>query len=226
MPPETAQDALASLHTRLPESANTQARFQCNRKISDEPDGDRTLRNAVAAAQRGDREAVRYLYIRFKDNVYGYVLSIVHDRHEAEDLTQHVFMKLMDVIVKYEPRDVPFSSWVLRVARNVAVDHVRARRMIPVEEVFGDGGDGAGGPAVEDALSLRDALRALPGPQREVVVLRHLAGLSPGEIAARLHKSESAVHGLHHRGRRALKAELAQQGSKPATRSAGPRAIA
>jgi RNA polymerase sigma-70 factor (ECF subfamily) len=212
-------DAVTPLH-RSPEPGVAQACFRRNRKIDDDPESARTLQNAVVAAQRGDRDALRYLYIRFKDNVYGYVLSIVHDTHEAEDLTQHVFLKLIDVIVKYEPREVPFSSWVLRVARNVAVDHMRARRLVPVEEVFGDDADGGAGPAFEESLSLRQALGALPDEQREVVVLRHVAGLSPGEIATRLNKTESAVHGLHHRGRGTLKAELIRQGSAPATRGA------
>ena len=72
-------------------------------------------------------DAVRFLYVRFKDNVYGYVLSIVREPHEAEDVTQQVFMKLMSSISKYEPRAVPFTAWILRVARNVAIDHLRQR---------------------------------------------------------------------------------------------------
>ncbi len=56
---------------------------------------DRELADAVARAQAGDNEAIRFLYIRYKDNVYGYVLSFVRDPHEAEDVTQHVFLKLM-----------------------------------------------------------------------------------------------------------------------------------
>jgi RNA polymerase sigma-70 factor (ECF subfamily) len=48
-------------------------------------------------------------------------------------------------------------------------------------------------------------------------VLRHFAGLSPLEIARRTGRSEGSIHGLHHRGRRALKAELISRGSAPAT---------
>src|SRR6266542_5398541 len=74
----------------------------------------RIVLRAVARAKTGDREALRYLYVRYADNVYGYVLSIVRDQHDAEDVTQHVFGKLMTAIVKYEPRGVPFSAWILR----------------------------------------------------------------------------------------------------------------
>ena len=97
---------------------------------------DEAIDRAVTAAQAGDMDAIRFLYMRYKDNVYGYVLSIVREQHEAEDCTQQVFMKLISAIQRYEPRTVPFTAWILRVARNVAIDHLRQRRAIPREEVF------------------------------------------------------------------------------------------
>ena len=67
------------------------------------------------------------------------------------------------------------------------------------------------------ALSLREALARLPADQREVLVLRHVAGLSPGEIADRLGKTEASIHGLHHRGRSALRAALSELDAAPVT---------
>ena len=67
----------------------------------------------------------------------------------------------------------------------------------------------------ERSQCLRDALRRLPAEQREVLVLRHIAGLSPGEIAERLGKTEGSVHGLHHRGRGALQAALRELEAAP-----------
>ena len=91
---------------------------------------------AVARAKDGDADALRYLYLRYADNVYGYVCSIVRDEYEAEDVTQHIFAKLLTAIHRYEPRVVPFSAWILRVAHNAAIDHVRTRRPVPIEEVL------------------------------------------------------------------------------------------
>lgn len=180
---------------------------------------------AVRRAQQGDRQALGFLYARYADNVCGYVRSIVHDQHEAEDITQHVFAKLIQVIGKYEERDVPFFAWILRVARNVAVDHIRRQRAIPVEEVR-TVYESTGTPSTVGAYQhdervndLREALATLPVDQREVLVLRHFAGLSPTEIAARTGRTEGSVHGLHHRGRRALQAGLAERGAAPATAS-------
>ncbi len=176
----------------------------------------RLISRAVKRAQEGDREAIGFLYARYADNVCGYVRSIVRDQHEAEDVTQQVFAKLINVIGKYQERDVPFFAWILRVSRNVAVDHMRRQRAIPVEEVrtSDESQDRTGAERMSD---LRDALATLPRDQREVLVLRHIAGLSPVEIAERTGRSEGSVHGLHHRGRRALKADLTSRGAMPST---------
>jgi RNA polymerase sigma-70 factor (ECF subfamily) len=162
--------------------------------------------------------AIRFLYVRYKDNIFGYVLSFVHDQHEAEDVTQQVFLKLISVIAKYRPREAPFTAWLLRVARNVALDHLRQRRLVPCEEVYAPSHE-ADDSARERRFGLEQALEALPQEQRSVVVLRHLVGLSPGEIATQMGRSESAVHGLHHRARKAIKRELIEVACAPTVRA-------
>jgi RNA polymerase sigma-70 factor, ECF subfamily len=181
--------------------------FRRRTTLDETPEHDGTVARAVVRAKQGDEEALRYLYVRYADNVYGYVNSIVQDDHEAEDVTQHVFAKLMVVLPKYEQREVPFFAWILRVARNVALDHVRQRRPIPCEDVRTADEEGDG-DRQEGIATLKAALAELPEEQRQVLVLRHVAGLSPGEIAERLGKTESSVHGLHHRGRGALQTVL------------------
>jgi RNA polymerase sigma-70 factor, ECF subfamily len=178
--------------------------------------GDDLLYRAIARAKEGDPAALHFLYARYSDDVFGYVNSIVRDHHEAEDITQNVFAKLMVAIRKYEQREVPFSAWILRVARNAALDHMRARRTVPCEEVRVSD-EGLEETSFDRSRTLREALEQLPDDQREVLVLRHIAGLSPGEIAYRLGKTESSVHGLHHRGRGALRAALVELGTAPVT---------
>jgi RNA polymerase sigma-70 factor (ECF subfamily) len=172
------------------------------------------VRRAVVRLKQGDRSALHFLYVRYADDVCGFVRSIVRDEHEAEDITHNVFAKLITAIHKYEPREVPFAAWILRVARNAAFDHRRARRQIPFEEVrtSDEGHDQVGFDRLQ---ALREAIHRLPQDQREVLVLRHIAGLSPSEIARRLGKTESSVHGLHHRGRGALQAALRELEAAP-----------
>ena len=171
----------------------------------------------VAHAKEGDRDAWCSLYVRYANSVYTYVRSIVRDDDEAQDVTQHVFTKLMTAVVKYDDRGVPFVAWLLRLARNVAIDHLRANRLTPTDPVVApDTGTGA---ELDRAHAVRIALAALPDEQRQVVILRHILGLTPAEIAERLGRTESSIHGLHHRGRLALQRELAQLDSTPLTRT-------
>jgi len=193
------------------------AGFRARRTLDDSEEAAREVRLAIARAKEGDRDALRLLYIRYADNVYGYLRSIVKDDREAEDLTQQVFMKLMSVIVKYEDQGVPFSGWLLRLARNVALDHLRRRRPIPTEDVYGADSHSDEHEARERARDLHAALATLPEEQRNVMIMRHVVGLSPPEIAERTGRTESSIHGLQHRGRRALQLELSRLGAAPAT---------
>ena len=139
-------------------------------------------RQAVAAAKRGDWDGIHYLYVRYVDDVVSYIQSIVRDHHEAEDITENVFTKLITVIERYEERAVPFAAWIMQVARNATFDHLRARRQMPVEEVRTS--DPCADPLeFERRQCLKEALAGLPDEQREVLVLRHVLGLSPSEIA-------------------------------------------
>jgi RNA polymerase sigma-70 factor (ECF subfamily) len=197
-----------------------QACFRGSSTLDDSPVVTREVRLAIARAKEGDRDAVRFLYIRYSDNVYGYIRSIVRDEKDAEDITQQVFLKLMTVITRYEECGVPFSGWLLRVARNAALDHLRRHRAIPTEDVTATYGGHSDDDSLDRARSLRTALDALPEEQRNVVVMRHVIGLTPPEIAEQMGRSESSIHGLHHRGRRALKQELLRLQSAPSTTAA------
>ena len=189
------------------------------RRLEHTKDGEELVLAAVRRAKLGDQDAIRFLYLRYADNVYGYVCSIVRDEHEAEDVTQGIFAKLLTALERYEPRSVPFSAWILRIAHNAAIDHMRARRAVPCEEVRSVD-DEDFDLSRERARDLHTALDKLPAEQRDVIVMRFVLGLSPREIADRIGRSEDAVHGLQHRGRTTLRRELTALQSAPAARRA------
>lgn len=184
--------------------------------VKGDRDESQLVLKAVALAKEGDMDALHFLYARYAPDVLGYVRSFVKDHHEAEDITQNIFAKLMKAIQKYEQREVPFSAWILRVARNAALDHIRARREVPCEEVR-TSDEGHHEVGAERCRSLRLAFDELPVEQREVAVLRHIVGLSPTEIAGVLGKTESSIHGLHHRGRGTLQTALRNLDAAPVT---------
>jgi RNA polymerase sigma-70 factor (ECF subfamily) len=155
------------------------------------------------------------LYVLHAPAVHAHVLRVVRDVDDADDVTQQVFAKLLTGLDRYRPGEAPFIVWVLRVARNTAIDHVRHARAVSADSV----GEvcGPDDRQVEELQSsLRAALAQLPPGQRDVLLLTHLVGLSPREIAAVLGCTVRAVHGLHYRGRGAARVTLTEFGAAPA----------
>lgn len=171
----------------------------------------RLVQEAVSNAKAEDQGGVDYLYIRYASDVRQFIESLVRDEELSEEITNQIFDRLTITIRRYEPREVPFAAWIMRLARNAALDSMRTRRAIPRKESpLADSERTTFETNVDRGRDLRSALEQLPDDQREVLILRHIAGLSPVEIAATLEKSESSVHALHHRGRRTLQARLTE----------------
>ena len=86
------------------------------------PDAD-----VVRLAQQGRELAFRELVRRYERPVFSLVFRMVRDRETAEDLAQDAFVKILNHIDKYSP-EFKFSSWLFKIANNVAIDHLRRRR--------------------------------------------------------------------------------------------------
>lgn len=160
------------------------------------------------------------LYRLYRDMVRSYVGTIVRDRSEAEDVTQQVFIRLMSTIDRYQRGKAPFTAWLRRVAHNVAIDHLRHRHPVPLGPRQVAAAPPRGGRVI-DGSEIREAIATLGYEQRQVLVLRQIVGLSPPEIAKLMETTESAVHSLHYRARRALKLELAERQLAPLISRAG-----
>jgi RNA polymerase sigma-70 factor, ECF subfamily len=174
------------------------------------------VRRAVLAARAGNSDAMRDLYERHAARVHAYALKILGDENDADDVTQQVFAKLMTELDRYRPSEARFMAWILRVAHNAAIDHLRRAHTVACEQR--DEPDAYDHVAAANArTSLRAALASLPPAQRDVLLLTHVVGLSPAEIAARLGRTVRSVHGLHYRGRVAARLALNELGSAPAT---------
>jgi RNA polymerase sigma-70 factor, ECF subfamily len=200
------------------EATAARSGYRRRRQLSHPPAAAGLVSAAAVRARDGDDDALRLLYLLYADNVYGYVLAIVRDEHDAEDITSEVFSRLPRALARYQAGAVPFAAWLLRVARNAALDHLRAQRSVPRAEVHA--ATEAAEPASERLADLRAALAALPADQRQVMLMRLVAGMSPGEVAAELGRSVDAIHALQHRARRKLRRELTQQGWAPTSLAA------
>jgi RNA polymerase sigma-70 factor, ECF subfamily len=180
---------------------------------------------AVGRARRGDADALGYLYRQYAPGVFAYVRRILRNDYDAQDVTQQVFVKLATSLDKYDPRRADFSAWMLRMAHNAAVDHLRKQRLTLLSDSIEAPAD-AEESDPDKGRSLRETFRALSSAQRDVLLLRDVVGLTPREVARCLGKSEAAVNTCHHRARLAAVRSLVSMGSTPATRSRASRRAA
>jgi RNA polymerase sigma-70 factor, ECF subfamily len=174
---------------------------------------DAALERLVDDARSGDPRAFGRLFDHYHGPIYRYIVSRVHRPSDAEDLTQLVFMKVLEALPRYESRGIPFGGWLFRLARNAVIDHVRTHRDHADLEVVALRAGRDAGPeeivAVRQALDeVAAALEALTEEQREAIALRFFAGLSAREAAEVMGKQEGTVRGLQFRAIAAMRRTL------------------
>jgi RNA polymerase sigma-70 factor (ECF subfamily) len=145
----------------------------------------------LAGFAAGDQEAAAAFVRRFQRRVYGLALTIVGDSGTAEDVAQEAFVRAWRRAATYDARRGRVLTWLLAIARNVAIDVVRPRRAQPLEAEAllsrldaAQAREGAGADAaLADRADLRAALRRLPEEQRRALVFASFFGRTAGEIA-------------------------------------------
>ena len=189
--------------------------------LSNLPDAD-----VARLAQQGREPAFRELVRRYERPVFSLVFRMVRDTATAEDLAQDTFIKVLNHIDKYRP-EFKFSSWLFKVANNVAIDFLRRRQLSTVSI---DGAPNASSVAdieatrfdiadkSESALeamearelgsSIERAIGALRPEYRSCIMLRHVEGRSYEEIAATLDLPLGTVKTYIHRARHQLREAL------------------
>jgi RNA polymerase sigma factor (sigma-70 family) len=168
----------------------------------------------VARYARGDQGAARLLTERHVPRLYALGWRMLGDAAEAEDVTQEAMLRLWRMAPAWEDR-ASVGTWLYRVASNLCLDRLRARRRMSGDEVpdVCDDAPGVVGQleVADRAAALHAALAALPERQRLAIVLRHFDELSNPDIAEVLELSVEAVESLLSRGRRKLAGILADR---------------
>ena len=189
--------------------------------LTNVPDAD-----VVALAQRGREDAFRELVRRYERPVFSLIFRMVRDSAAAEDLSQDAFIKVLNNIDKYRP-EFKLSSWLFKIANNVAIDHLRRRQL---DTVSMDGSPHATtvdavestrfdvADASENALdemeakelgsAIERAIALLRPEYRSCILLRHVEGRSYEEIASTLDLPLGTVKTYIHRARHELRRAL------------------
>ncbi|HET9541315.1 MAG TPA: RNA polymerase sigma factor [Candidatus Limnocylindria bacterium] len=169
---------------------------------------------AVLAAQ-ADGAAFATLYRRYLDRVYGYAFYQLGDHHDAEDVTERIFLAALRALPDFHDQGSTFRAWLFRIAHNTIANAHRSRarrRTEPLPEDFqraAPNADPAGQVALADELrEIRRVVAEMPDDRRQVILLRFVDDLSTAEIAEVLDRSPGAVRVLLHRSLRDLAARL------------------
>ncbi|MCM8746046.1 sigma-70 family RNA polymerase sigma factor [Thermomicrobium sp. CFH 73360] len=147
----------------------------------------------LLAAAREDPNAFAELYLRYLGPVYRYLLAWTGSPADAEDLAQETFLRAYRTLDTYRPRGSPFLFWLLRIARNVAIDASRRRTVERARNSAIRPLLSLSHEHFDDRLLLEQLLRQLTPGKQELLALRFAAGLSTRGIARLLGKREGAV---------------------------------
>jgi RNA polymerase sigma-70 factor (ECF subfamily) len=167
----------------------------------------------IVRAQRGNAEAVGRLYEENHQSIFRYLSYRTTDLQTAEDLTSEVFLKMVQALPGYLPKNVPFKAWLFRIARNLAIDHQRRNNTHPTINIEENMPivDNQRDQNMEDCLDsiiLKHALARLNDEQRDVILMRFVEGMPIVQVAMTLHKSEDAIKGLQRRALNAIRTNL------------------
>lgn len=167
----------------------------------------------LARVAEGEPGAVRALVGRKLPRILGLANRMLGDAGEAEDVAQEAFLRVWRQAPKWRSGQARFDTWLHRVTLNLCYDRLRRRREVVMDDPPEQADEG---PAPDRGLAAQDAgrrvtqaLQALPDRQREAIVLCHYQELGNIEAAAVMGVTVEALEGLLGRGRRALRAALA-----------------
>ena len=169
----------------------------------------------VDQAAAGDPAAFGALYERFLEPIYRYFYYRTGHPAEAEDLTEQVFLRAWQTVSRFRWQGRPFLAWLYRVAHNLHVNHLRARRLdVPLDNTLAyqtivDPHAATQLARTIDADLLMRGIRQLTPEQQEVILLRFAEGLETAQIAKVLDKQEGAVRALQMRAMQRLRQVLA-----------------
>jgi RNA polymerase sigma-70 factor (ECF subfamily) len=191
------------------------------------------VQSLVERAQAGDGGAFGELYEQFAPEIFRYLLRHLNGRREsAEDLTEEVFVKVLERLGSYQFRGLPFSAWLYRIARNHMIDHLRSRprQVISSLDQAPEIPEKKAEQTMDRSLDRHEltyALDRLTSDQRHVVTLRFLDGFTTAETAEIMGKTEDAVKKLQARGlvqlRRIIETARRAEDAPPVAAPAAPQ---
>ncbi len=162
------------------------------------------LHAAFALVRDGDKDEFAHLYSEMKTPVFTVISRIVRSRAMAEDITQEVFVKLY--VSPPPPSIKHLRAWIFKMARNLAIDALRKKEAVDLEDaqdLSDDSGDG-----IAARMDIEAAIAALSCTERQIVTLHLNGGLTFSDIAAIVGVSLPAVYRKYRKAIQSLREKL------------------
>lgn len=166
----------------------------------------------IMMTAQGDTAAFEMLYKQMRKPVYFYALHFLGDHALAEDVMQDTFVTVWGKSSSFTPRG-DGRSWMLSIAKNKALDVLKKQKRLGSLDELGDAGcDDRRLASFENKTVLDDLLQILNAKQSDVVLLRHVVGLSLTEIAKELNMKKGTVFWMYNNAIKKLRAEAKRIG--------------
>ena len=175
----------------------------------------------VNKARTGDKDALTELYGVFREKIYRYVFFKCGNHADAEDITNEVFLRMIQSIANFQWKGIGFSSWLFKIASNLVIDYYRNKSRRNIESIEDRDYIGeTNWEQISEFLDNRDLFHAiykdtddLTDLQKEVVNLRFIGDLSLKETAEAMSKNVNSVKAIQHAAIKKLK-EKVQENNK------------
>ncbi|MEM8667278.1 MAG: RNA polymerase sigma factor [Planctomycetota bacterium] len=165
----------------------------------------------VAQVVAGKTSEFRKLVEQYRQPVFRFTRNLIGDEHDAEDVTQEVFLAAFDGLVSYNAKRASFLTWLFTIARNRCVNYLKRKRPVIGGEVIADTlaaltGDDV--TRIEFWRHLDRALDELPIEQKTAFVLAEIEGLTYADIAQIENAAIGTVKSRIHRAKQRLRAVM------------------
>lgn len=160
----------------------------------------------ISLASSGDSEAFGALYEKYIDQIYNYIYYRTSNGKDAEDLCSRVFIRALNHIERYEDRGYPFSAWLYRIAHNLVVNWYRDQDRVDEISLTDyyppprmEGNVEGRIEKTDEKKALLRVIATLPEDRKELLILKHVEGLTNAEIGQIMDRTEGAIKALYHR---------------------------
>lgn len=167
----------------------------------------RQLDQWILRIGQGDRAALTELYQATATPVYAYALSMLKNRHDAEDVLQDCYVAICRSAISYTRQEKPMA-WIMTITRNLCLKLLRQqKRYVPLEDTY----VGAEDTSSDDRLLLASCMKLLSDQDRQIVVLHAVAGCTHAQIGKHLGLKTGTVLSKYHRAIHKLRHSLGKE---------------